>query len=103
MRVVGGVALILSLPAGAMLFTKEKNWSPFDFALASVLLTVIGVTLELAVRRKGALAAAIALAAIGITAAVFGEADDAPGLVLVGIVIIVSACALGVRARAQHG
>jgi hypothetical protein len=27
----------------------------------------------------------------------FGEADDAPGLVLLGILLIVSACALGVR------
>jgi hypothetical protein len=33
---------------------------------------------------------------------VFGKVDDAPGLVLLGILLIVSACALGVRA-AQHG
>ena len=31
----------------------------------------------------------------------FGKADDAPGLVLLGILLIVSACALSVRA-AQH-
>jgi hypothetical protein len=30
---------------------------------------------------------------------VVGEADDAPGLVLLGIVLVVTACALGVRSR----
>jgi hypothetical protein len=46
----------------------------------------------------GFLAAALAVAAIGVTAAMHGEADDAPGLALIGIVLIVGAIALGVRA-----
>jgi uncharacterized membrane protein len=102
-RVALGVALILSLPAVAMLITDEVVWSLADFVLAGVLLTVIGVALELAVRRAGNLATAIAIGAVGVAAAVLGEADDAPGLVLLGILLIASACALGVRrARAQH-
>ncbi len=44
------------------------------------------------------LAAALALAAIGVTAAMHGEADDAPGLALIGIVLIVGAIGLGVKA-----
>jgi hypothetical protein len=43
-------------------------------------------------------AAALALAAVGVTAAMHGEADDAPGLALIGIVLIVGA--LGVAAKA---
>jgi hypothetical protein len=53
------------------------------------------------VKRAGNLATAIGIAAVGVAAAVFGNADDAPGLVLLGILLIISASALGVR-TAQH-
>jgi hypothetical protein len=63
----------------------------------------LGVALELAVKKAGNLAIAIGIAAVGVAAAIFGKADDAPGLVLLGILLIASASALGVRrARAQH-
>jgi hypothetical protein len=103
-RVALGVALILSLPLVAMQITDDVVWSLADFVLAGVLLTVIGAALELAVRRAGNLPAAIGIGAVGVAAAVLGEADDAPGLVLLGILLIASACALGVRrARAHRG
>jgi hypothetical protein len=96
-RVALGVAFILSLPLLAMLTTDDVVWSLADFVAAGVLLTVIGVALELAVRKAGNLATAIGIAAVGIAAAIFGEADDAPGLVLLGILLTISACVLGVR------
>ena len=96
-RVALGVALVLSLPLVAMLFTDEVVWSLADFVLAGVLLATIGVALALAVRKAGNLAAAIGIAALGVVAAVVGEADDAPGLVLLGLLLVGSACALGVR------
>jgi hypothetical protein len=97
------VALILSLPAVTMLITDEVVWRLADFVLAGVLLMVIGVALELAARKAGNLAIAIGIAAVGVAAAIFGKADDAPGLVLLGILLIASASALGVRrSRAQH-
>jgi hypothetical protein len=96
-RVILGVALVLSLPFVAMLITDDVVWSLADFVVAGVLLATIGVALELAVRRVGNLAAALGIAAVGVAAAVLGEADDAPGLVLLGILLIGSACALGVR------
>jgi hypothetical protein len=96
-RVALGVAFILSLPLVAMLVTDDVVWSLADFAVAGVLLATIGLALELAVRNAGNLAAALGIAAVGAAAAMFGEADDAPGLVLMGILLIVSACALGVR------
>jgi hypothetical protein len=34
---------------------------------------------------------------LGVAAGILGEADDAPGLVLVGILLVASASALGVR------
>ena len=53
-------------------------------------------------RRAGNRVAAIGIAALGIAAGIVGEADDAPGLVLLGILLIVSACALGVRTRGSR-
>lgn len=96
-RVALGVALVLSLPLVAMLITDEVVWSLSDFVVAGALLATIGVALELAVRKTGNLAVALGIAVLGIAAAVVGEADDAPGLVLIGMLLVVSAGALGVR------
>ena len=104
-RVAVGVALILSAALVAALVAEDFAWSLGDFVAAGIFLAAIGVVIELAVKRVGNLALAIAIAVVGVLAGVFGEADDAPGLVLLGIVLIVGACALGVRARtrpAQH-
>jgi hypothetical protein len=47
------------------------------------------------------IAAAILVTAIGVAAIVLGEADDSPGLQLLGVLLVVGAVALGVR-RAQR-
>jgi peptidoglycan/LPS O-acetylase OafA/YrhL len=96
-RVSFAVGFVLSLPLVAMLITDDVVWSLADFVAAGIILATIGVALELAVRRAGNLAAALGIAALGVAAAVLGETDDAPGLVLLGILLIASACALGVR------
>jgi hypothetical protein len=96
-RVAVGVAIVLSLPLAGELFSDEMAWSPADFVAAGVLLTVIGVALELAVRRAGNLVIALGIAAAGVAAGVLGEADDAPGLVLLGILLVGSGLAVGVR------
>ena len=100
-RVALGVAIVTSLPLIAMQFRDEMVWSLADFVLVAVVLTVIGVAIELAVRRAGGIGAAIGIAALGVAAALFGEADDAPGLVLLGLVLLATACALGVRTVQQ--
>ena len=43
------------------------------------------------------LALALPVVALGVTAAMAGEADDAPGLSLIGILLIVGALAVAVR------
>jgi hypothetical protein len=104
-RVAIGVSLILTVPLVATLVSDGEGWSPGDFVAAGVFLAAIGIVIELAVKRLGNLALAIGIAVVGVLAGVAGEADDAPGLVLLGIVLVVSACALGVRSRtrpAQH-
>jgi hypothetical protein len=98
-RVVLGVAIVTSLPLIAMQFADDVVWSLGDFVAVAVLVTVIGVAIELAVKRAGGLGTAIGIGALGVAAAVFGEADDAPGLVLIGLVLVAGAVALGVRTR----
>jgi hypothetical protein len=97
-RVAVGVAIVLSLPLIVSLFSEDVVWSLADFVAAGALLAIIGVAIELAVRRAGNLAVALGLGALGVAAAVFGEADDAPGLVLLGIMLVASGCAIGLRA-----
>ena len=91
------MAFILSLPLVGMLITDDVVWSLGDFVVAGVLLATIGIALELAVRKAGNLATALGIAAVGVAAALVGQADDAPGLVLLGILLVVSGCAVGVR------
>jgi hypothetical protein len=100
-RVGLGVTLILSLPLLAMLFTEQVAWSVADFVRAGVLLATIGTALELAARKAGGRLAALAIGGLGVCAAVLGEADDAPGLVLLGILLVASACAVVVRTVRQ--
>jgi hypothetical protein len=40
---------------------------------------------------------ALTVTAVGVTAAMHGEADDAPGLALIGIVLITAALAAAVK------
>jgi hypothetical protein len=75
----------------------DVAWSASDFVLAAVLLTTLGVALELAVKRAGNRLLAAGIAAFGIAAAVGGQQDDAPGLVLIGLLLLASACALAAR------
>jgi hypothetical protein len=96
-RVAIGVAFILSLPLVAMLITDDVVWSLADFVVAGVLLATIGIALELAARKAGNLAAALGIAAVGVAAATVGQVDDAPGLVLLGILLVASGCVVGVR------
>lgn len=50
-----------------------------------------------------ALFAALAVIGLGLTLAMHGEADDAPGLALIGIVLITGAYAFAVRAAFRAG
>jgi hypothetical protein len=97
LRIAIAVAVILAVPLVGTLAGSEVHWRLGDFILAAILLTVIAIVLELAVRRRGSLVMAGGIAVSGIAAALFGNADDAPGMVLLGILLVGSAGALVLR------
>lgn len=97
LRIAIGVAVTLAVPLVGMLASSGVDWGVGDFVLAGILLTVVGIALELAVRRRGSLLAAGAIAVSGVAAAMLGHADDAPGLVLLGMLLVGSAGVLGLR------
>jgi hypothetical protein len=96
-RVALATAFILLLPLVAMQFTDEVDWGVFDFVFAGVLLGGTGLLLELAVRKPRKIAYRATANAIAVAAIVLGEADDAPGLVLFGCLLILGMVALTVR------
>jgi hypothetical protein len=97
-RVALATAFILLVPLVAMQFTDEVDWGVADFVMAGALLGGSGLLLhQLAARKAGNTAYRVVAAAIGVAAIVLGEADDAPGLVLFGGLLIVSTVALAVR------
>jgi len=49
--IIGLVAFLLTIPAIAMQFTNEVNWSASDFVVAGALLLSTGLIIELALRK----------------------------------------------------
>ena len=96
-RVALATAFILLLPLVAMQITDEVNWGLADVVFAGALLGGTGLLLELAARKPAKLVYRAAATAIGVAAIMLGEADDAPGLVLFGGLLIVGTLALAVR------
>jgi hypothetical protein len=84
-------AALLLLPAVAMQFTAEVNWTPFDFVFAAVLVIGVVVAYEVAVRlssnlayRAGvaaALAAAFLLTWANAAVGIIGSENDGANLV----------------------
>ena len=96
-RVALVTALILLVPLVGMLIGDDFAWGVADFVFAGVLLAGTGLLLELAARKPGNIVYRAAAVAIGLAAIVLGEADDAPGLVLFGGLLILGTVALSVR------
>jgi hypothetical protein len=104
LRIAFGTALILLVPLVAMQFTDEVNWGVADFVLAGALLGGTGLLLhQLTTRRAGGIGYVAAGGAIGVAAIVLGEADDAPGLVAFGLLLIVGTLVMARRAARSAG
>lgn len=106
----GGAAALLALPAVAMRFTEEVNWSPGDFIFAGVLFGLVGLALELAVRssRDWAWRGGIAFLALSCLALVWangavgmiGNEDNRYNLIFLGLIPLALLGSALVRFRA---
>ena len=109
-RVALGTALLLLIPAVAMKFTTEVNWTPADFAVAGLLLIGAGLAYVLVARMGsngsyrlgvGVAVAAGLLLVWGNLAVGFIGSEDNPANLLYGAVLLVAAVgALVARFRA---
>lgn len=97
LRVGAFVLAVLAIPFTATVLSDEAAWGVFDFVLAGVLLAVVGACFEAAWRRRGSLLVGATVAVLGIAAAGIGEVDDAPGLVLLGGLLVAGGGAIAVR------
>ena len=98
-RVALATAVILLVPLVTTLLSDGEGWSVGDFVFAGILLGGAGLLLEVAARRPRNIAYLAVAIGIGVAAILLGEADDAPGLVLFGLLLIAGTVALGIRAR----
>jgi hypothetical protein len=100
-RVLLITGVLLAIPLVANLLTTGEGWSLFDFALAGGLIMGAGMAYELAVKRPGSRTAAVVpplVAATGGAAVIIGEVDDAPGLILMGFALVLTAIVIGIKA-----
>jgi hypothetical protein len=97
LRVGVPTGFIVLLPLVAMQFSDGVDWGVADFVLAGVLVGGTGLLLEVATRRPAAIVYRVAAAAIGVVAILLGEEDDAPGLVLFGLMLLLGTAALTLR------
>ena len=98
LRVALVTALVLLAALVANVLSDGASWSAADFLLAAVLLIGAGLLLELAAAHPRSVALRIAGVVLGAAAIAAGEADDAPGLVLFGLVVIAIVAAVTVGA-----
>ena len=88
--------LLLLLPAVAMQFTAEVNWTAGDFIVAALMLGVVGLTIELAVRtsrslpyRAGvcfAVAASFLIAWVNGAVGMIGDEDNPYNLLFLAVI-----------------
>lgn len=106
----GMAAFMLLLPAVAMQFTTEVNWTGSDFVVMGVLLSLACGSYELATRLSGntayRLAAGIAVLAgfmlvwINLAVGIIGSEDNPANLMFVGVLAVGVVGALLARFRA---
>ena len=102
-RVAVVTALILLVPLSGMQVCDGVDWGVFDFVFGAVLLGGAGLLLDSAARRGAGVVSRVLAVVIGVGAIALGDADDAPGLVLFGGLLMVATLALAVRRARRSG
>ena len=100
-RVAIVTGLILLVPLVGMQVSDGVDWGVFDFVFGALLLGGAGLLLDSAARRGAGLVSRVLAVVIGAAAIALGDADDAPGLVLFGGLLMAATLVLAIR-RAQR-
>lgn len=105
----GLAAVLLLVPAIAMRFTTEVNWTASDFIIAAVMIGSLGIGVELAMGRSpnGAYRAGAGVALVtafltiwvNLAVGMIGSEDNRYNLVFVGLVVASGLGSLAVRCR----
>lgn len=95
---------LLALPAIAMQFTKEVDWSASDFVFAALIFGTVGGLLELAARASASLAYRVAVAAavgcaflqiwINLAVGIIGNEDNSANWTYFAVVFMAAAGAI---------
>lgn len=111
MAVWGSAALLLLLPAVAMRFTREMQWTGGDFAVFGAMLLLACGTFELAARmtRNTAYRAAVGVAVVGafllvlvnLAVGIVGSEDNPANLMFAAVLVAGLVGALSVRFQPQ--
>lgn len=99
-RVLITAAAVLVFGLVVNYFEPGEGWSVFDFVLAQVLVAGAVLVYELGVKRPGTLTAAVlsaGIAATGGAAVIVGQVDDAPGLIVIGMGLVVTGVVIAFR------
>ena len=94
----GGAAVLLSLPLIAMQFTSEVDWTAADFVVMGIMLTLVGLGFELAVRVARshayvvgagvAVAAAFLITWSNLAVGIIGNEDNPANLIFFGVLLL---------------
>lgn len=105
----GGAGLLLLTPLVAMQFTDEVAWTGFDFAFMGGLFAIVGLGLELAVRKRRdaayriavglALAAAFFLIWLNGAVGIIGSENEDANLLFLGVIAVAFIGAIAARFR----
>lgn len=105
----GALLALLALPAIAMQFTPDVDWTGSDFLFAAVLLGMLGAGMELAVRsaRNTPQRLGIALAVLGgfltlwsnAAVGIIGSESEPTNLLFVGMVVLALVASLALKLR----
>lgn len=105
----GGIAALLSLPAIAMRFTPEVNWTASDFVVMGTLLGSAGLAVEFLARRGGdlryrlaaglAILGAFLLVWIDLAVGIIGRGDEPANLMFAGVIAVGVVMAAAARFR----
>lgn len=107
MLVWGGAATLLALPAVAMRFTNEVNWTAFDFIAMGAILGSLGLAFEVVLRRSSSLAyrfgGALALGAtflliwFNLAVGIIGSEDNPANIMFAGVITVAFAGSIMAR------